>query len=88
MTLAELRRLLAVLSNQCFARYRIDFRRTPETTLMAFCCVNYDGSPASLHEPDLEREGFVRERRDGLEFWIIRRVDEEGDPWRSRLPPG
>ena len=88
ITLAGLRRMLMIISNNCFTRYWVDFRRTGEASLMAFCCIEVDGKPASLHEGDLERRGFVKEVHDSLEYWVIKRVDENGEPWRNRIPPG
>lgn len=86
MTLAELRRIVVVLSNSCFVRYWVDFRTTKQRqTLMALCAIEAGGRPAKLYEHDLEREGFVKEVHDGLDFRVVRRVDEQGNPWLSRL---
>lgn len=87
MTLEELRRIVSVLANSTWTRYWVDWRGHPSSdraALLALCAINEDGTPAKLDEHALKREGFVKEADGGLEFWVVRRVDEEGNAWRNR----
>ena len=90
MTLRDLRGVVAILSNSCFVRYWIGWNNHSlcppegEPSLMALCAINEKGEPADVYERDLERRGFSKDvHEDGLEFWVVERVDDEGRPWRS-----
>lgn len=90
MTLGELRGIVLVVANHSFCRYWVDLERTPEGhSLMALCAVDENGDSRGLYEPDMLRRGFTkRVEEDGLVFWVVKRLDEDGEPYRPLLPPG
>lgn len=68
--------------------------REGEPALMAFEAIDVveDGpggplrvGPARLEERELRRMGFAKERRGACLYWVIRRADDEGNPWRADL---
>jgi hypothetical protein len=83
MTATRIQNVARVLANSCYCRYWMHWNYPArEPNLMALCCINRDGTPADLLESDLVREGFRKETQDGLDYWIIERVDDEGRAWK------
>lgn len=87
MTLEDLRKIARTLSNTYWCRYWIHWNwPTEEPWEMALSCLEMQClGQEVVHRPvylsSLEEKGFTEEVRDGLIYYVVRRTEENGEPW-------
>lgn len=84
MTLQQLQRLVAMLSNQLWVRHWIHWNYPANPPKMALSCVDVTGKGIIVYEYDLPA-GWTREEHDNKVYYIWDRVDEQGNPWETRV---
>lgn len=83
MTLKALQSIVRRLSNQSFVRYWIHWNHPIEAPWeMAIALRDYHGS---LDLPELEQRGFRRIFDAGQAYYLIPRLDDNGDPFITKL---
>lgn len=85
MTLEELQnRFVRILANQGHLRYWMHLNYPNQAPWeMALASIDIHGSPLEI--ADLEAHGFRRVDREGLIFYVVHRLDANGQPFRSSL---
>src|SRR5690606_7584118 len=90
-TLEQHRRIAERFCNQGWTRYWIHFNYPQESPwLMALCSIELtlvgsalEASAGRVYERDLTERGYRKEVRDGLEYWIVERTNEDGTPYAA-----